>query len=100
LTSGVSNEIVKLRASGRGRGYSFGRGLLESILEAAYLGDWPARLWSLVPRVTDVSVTRHSLTLPAGDGERCRVAFASDIHVGPTTPRSLLESTFTAIRQA
>jgi predicted MPP superfamily phosphohydrolase len=28
------------------------------------------------------------------------VAFVSDIHVGPTTPRSLLERTFAAIRQA
>ena len=91
---------MKLRASGRGRGYSVGRALLESFLEAAYVGDWPARLWSVVPKATQVVVTQHSLRLPPGDGQRCRVAFASDIHVGPTTPRSLLESAFGTIRRA
>ena len=91
---------MKLRASGRGRHYSIWRALLESFLEAAYAGDWPARLWSVVPGVNEVAVTRHRLSLPPGDGQQCRVAFVSDIHVGPTTPRSLLESTFGAIRQA
>ena len=76
------------------------RALLESFLEAAYVGDWPARLWSVVPGVAEVSVTRHSLTLPSGAGQRCRLAFVSDIHVGPTTPASLLENAFAAIRQA
>src|SRR6185436_7184688 len=97
---GRASAPLKLRASGRGRGYSVRRALLESFLEAAYVGDWPARLWSVVPGVAEVSVTRHSLTLPSGAGQRCRLAFVSDIHVGPTTPASLLENAFAAIRQA
>jgi uncharacterized protein len=91
---------VKLRASGRGRHYSVGRALLESFLEAAYVGDWPARLWGVVPRVTQVSVTHQSIELPPGSGDRCRVAFVSDIHVGPTTPPALLENAFDTIRKA
>jgi predicted MPP superfamily phosphohydrolase len=43
-------------------------------------------------------VTRHSLTLPAGDGKPCRLAFVSDIHVGPTTPIELLQRVFDLIR--
>ena len=49
---------------------SIGRALLESFLEAAYVGDWPARLWSVVPGVNDVAITRHSLRLPPGNGQR------------------------------
>ena len=89
---------MKLRAAGRGRGYSLGRGLLESFLEAAYWGDWPARLWNVLPASREVLVTRHSLTLPAGDGPLCRVVFISDIHVGPTTPLALLQRVFELIR--
>ena len=42
---------------------------------------------------------RHRLALPPGDGEACRIAFVSDLHVGPTTPASLLERTFEVIRR-
>jgi predicted MPP superfamily phosphohydrolase len=89
---------MKLQATGRGRGYSRWRGFLESALEVLYPGDWPARLWALLPTSHNLSVKRHSLELPEGAGPRCRVAFASDLHVGPTTPYSLLERAFEAIR--
>jgi predicted MPP superfamily phosphohydrolase len=46
-----------------------------------------------------VFVTRHRLRLPAGSGEACRIAFLSDLHVGPTTPIRLLADAFAAVRQ-
>lgn len=90
---------MKLRPAGRGRGYSAWRALLESVLGLAYRGDWPARLWSAVPRADAVAVTRCRLTLPAKGSEPCRLAFVSDLHVGPTTPVPLLERTFEIIRR-
>ncbi len=89
--------MLKLRASGRGRRYSTFRGLLESSLSLLYRGDWPAHLWSLIPTSLTVGVTRHRLALP-GAGRTCRLAFVSDLHVGPTTPLALLEHAFDRIR--
>ena len=74
------------------------RGLLESTLQLAYAGDWPARLWGSLPFAQDLAVTRHIVELPPGAGDSCRVAFVSDLHVGPTTPAALLERTFERIR--
>jgi predicted MPP superfamily phosphohydrolase len=91
---------MRLRAAGRGRNYSIGRGVLESALELLYKGDWPARLWARVPTAHDLGMTRHRLTLPDREGPGCRIAFASDLHVGPTTPLTLLERAFEAIREA
>jgi predicted MPP superfamily phosphohydrolase len=91
--------MVKLRASGRGRGYSAWRGLLESVLELLYRGDWPAHLWSTIPASRQVLVSRRSVTRSTSAGRACRVAFASDLHVGPTTPVSLLQAAFAAIQR-
>jgi uncharacterized protein len=90
--------ILKLRSNGRGRRYSIGRGLLESALRVAYQGDWPARVWGALPQTTEIAVSRERLSLPEGPGESCRLAFVSDLHVGPTTPMSLLERTFERLR--
>jgi hypothetical protein len=72
--------------------------MLESGLGLLYRGDWPARLWAAVPGSGNASITRHSLELPGGHGSSCRIAFVSDLHVGPTTPESLLRTTFDVIR--
>ena len=91
---------VRLRAAGRGSGYSRWRGALESVLRLVYRGDWPAKLWSIVPRAHDVVVARYDLELPAGTGRPLRVAFVSDLHVGPTTPEPLLRAGFAAAHEA
>ena len=91
---------VRLGSKGRGGGYSVWRGLLESMLRVAYRGDWPARLWGALPAARGVSITRHKLALPPGDGGSCQMAFISDLHVGPTTPIRLLDEAFEAIRGA
>lgn len=72
---------------------------MESALELLYQGDWPAHLWSAVPRSRRVSVSRRSISRSASGGRPCRVAFASDLHVGPTTPVSLLREAFAAIQR-
>ena len=93
-------SVLKLRSRGRGRRYSPLRGLLESTLAVLYAGDWPARLWSRVPGSTSVREIRRTLTIPAGEGGRCRVAFVSDLHVGPTTSPSLHEGLIAIVRAA
>jgi hypothetical protein len=90
--------MLRVRASGRGRHYSAFRGLLESTLSLLYAGDWPARLWSLLPASRAVGITRHRLPLPGGQGRPCRLAFVSDLHVGPTTPLAVLDRAFDVIR--
>ena len=95
----AGNQYMKLRSSGRGTGYAVWRGLVESLLRVAYRGDWPARLWGVLPAAGALSTVRHELVLPAGDGDTCRIAFVSDLHVGPTTPVSLLEKAFAVIRR-
>ncbi len=83
---------MKLSSSGRGKDYSRLRGLVESTLEVAYAGDWPARLWERYPRSCDVRVVRRTLRLLAPGQPDLRLGFASDLHIGPTTPMRLLDN--------
>ena len=84
----------------RGRFHSPLHQRIESILTTAYVGDWPARAWAAVPGATRVDVVRHSLALlpPRNDGGAprapLRLAFASDLHLGPTTSRRTLDRAF------
>jgi predicted MPP superfamily phosphohydrolase len=89
---------VKLRSGGRGSGYALWRGLVECVLAVAYRGDWPAQLWGILPAASRLSIVRHRFALPEGEGTTCRIAFASDLHLGPTTPMRLLEKAFATIR--
>lgn len=89
---------MKLRSSGRGGGYSVGRGLAESAMQALYVGDWPARLWGRMPGASNVVVHRHVIPLPPGAGPSCRVAFVSDLHLGPTTSARVLDAAFALLR--
>jgi predicted MPP superfamily phosphohydrolase len=93
-------ERVKLRSGGRGTGYSVWRGVVESALGILYVGDWPARLWARVPGACSVAVEKHVIQLPGGVGAGCRLAFVSDLHLGPTTPRQVLEAAFALVRRA
>lgn len=83
-----------LRSRGRGGGFTPLRGVVETALRAAYAGDWPARVWSHVTtevRRIDVALTvRSSL----------RIGFASDLHLGPTTPLRTLERAFAILADA
>jgi uncharacterized protein len=75
---------------------------IERVLSALYTGGWAARLWALVPGATRVSLIEHSLPIPGRDDGRppLRIAFASDLHLGPTTPREVLDAAFARIESA
>lgn len=68
---------------------------MEKRLAWMYAGAWPARLWSLWPGATRVHRLEHTIALNR-DASRppLRVAFVSDLHLGPTTPRRLLDNAF------
>jgi hypothetical protein len=90
--------MIHLRSAGRGRGYSLRRGLAESVLRLAFTGDWPARLWARHPRAADVRVVRHRIAAPRA--KPLRVAFASDLHLGPTTSSETLDAAFRHLADA
>jgi predicted MPP superfamily phosphohydrolase len=87
---------LKTKSGGRGRHYSVFRGLAESALTLAYARDWPKRVMERFPPRNRVQVREHRLPLLPGGRERrpVRVAFASDLHIGPLTPRRLLDEAF------
>ena len=84
--------MIKLSSAGRGTHYSATRGFVETVLGLLYQRDWPARLWAQVPDRCSVHVIRRTLrVLPPGTPD-LRVGFASDLHIGPTTPPRLLDN--------
>lgn len=97
--------MIKLRATGRGAHFSVKRGLLESAARVVYWRGWPGRLGSHIRQVTDVNVIHRRLDLGllagAGGGRRpLRLAFASDLHIGPLTPPKLLDHAFAELARA
>jgi predicted MPP superfamily phosphohydrolase len=91
------DAMLKLSSSGRGTHYTVTRGVIESILGVLYRRDWPARLWAQVPDRCTVNVIRRTLrVLPAGTPD-LRLGFASDLHIGPTTPARVLEGAADAL---
>jgi predicted MPP superfamily phosphohydrolase len=73
--------------------------MMEALLGLAYAGSWPARLWRRVPGSTRVRLVHHVLPLLPPGMPPLRLAFASDLHLGPTTPVETLESAFALLRQ-
>jgi predicted MPP superfamily phosphohydrolase len=75
---------------------------LEKGLGWLYSGSWPAKLWDLVQGSTRVTLLRHDVTVPGRGTDRpsLRIAFASDLHLGPTTPPALLDHAFALLREA
>lgn len=88
---------MKLSSSGRGAHYSRSRGVVEAVLGAVYTRDWPARFWARVPGRCTVHVIRKTLRLLESGIPDLRVGFASDLHIGPTTPRRLLDAAADAL---
>src|SRR5687768_4117498 len=79
---------------GRGRHYDAGRAVSERLCAALFAGDWARRVAARVPGATRARLLRHRLEILPPGTPRLRVGFASDLHVGPTTPRELLEHAF------
>jgi predicted MPP superfamily phosphohydrolase len=85
---------MRFSSAGRGRAYHPLRGLIESSLGAIYHGNWPARLWELWPRSCEVDCIRLRVPILDPGAAPLRVGFASDLHIGPTTPDKLLDNAF------
>jgi uncharacterized protein len=91
---------VKPNNPSRGRNRHPLRKVLERLIGIAYVGEWPAALAEHWPGPTVVREIRHARTLPAGEGPRCRVAFVSDLHLGPTTPTRIVARAAAIVRAA
>ena len=63
---------------------------------------WPARIALWFRHSSRVAVDEHEIAMPAtfGGGRPLRIAFASDFHAGPTTPRALLDASVDALAAA
>ena len=83
--------MLKLKARGRGKHVSAMRGVAETLQEVMFAGAWPARLWDRVPSATRVREVRHALALGRAGRAPLKLAFASDLHIGPLTPPRLPE---------
>lgn len=92
--------MVKLASHGRGTAYSPLRGVMESVLGLAYAGDWPARLYGRFAKSRRVRASRHALALLAPGAPSLRIAFVSDVHLGPTTADVTVEQAFALLRDA
>jgi len=81
------------------RPYTASHRNMERALSVLYTGGWAARLWALVPGATRVALIEHTLIIPGREKGRrpLRIAFASDLHLGPTTPREVLDAAFAGI---
>jgi predicted MPP superfamily phosphohydrolase len=74
---------------------------LEKFLAAIYVGGWPAKLWRLFPGATEVRLERHEIAVGRDPGRPpLTLAFGSDFHLGPTTPRQTLDNAFRLLREA
>jgi predicted MPP superfamily phosphohydrolase len=87
-------------ARGRGKHYTPLRRTSEEILRSLYWRDWPARLLARLPAANRVTVVEHRLALLPAGCPRLRLAFASDIHLGPTTSLNLIERAFDRLAEA
>jgi len=70
------------------------RRVLEAVLTLLHTGDWMARAWERFPGSTAVRLVHHRLALLPAGMPSLRIAFLSDIHIGPTTPPRLLDNAF------
>jgi predicted MPP superfamily phosphohydrolase len=75
---------------------------LEKTLSWLWAGGWPAKLWGLWPGALDVHLIERRIVIPGRDPARppLRIAFASDLHLGPTTPSGVLDNAFALLRSA
>jgi len=78
------------------------RHVVEASLGAAYRGHWPSRVVRALGMQRRVRVRHHSIATPRWPaGMRpLRLAFASDLHAGPTTHPSLLDEAFERLAAA
>ncbi len=76
------------------------RWLWRGIERVATAGGWPARLAVPFGFPADVVVEHHDVVVPsaAASGRILRLAFASDFHVGPSTPTAVIDGALRQLR--
>jgi predicted MPP superfamily phosphohydrolase len=73
----------------------------EKVLSLLYGNGWAARLWARFPGATDVHLETHELRVGREPGRPpLKIAFASDLHLGPTTSPKILDNAFALLRQS
>ncbi|MBA3539449.1 MAG: metallophosphoesterase [Deltaproteobacteria bacterium] len=84
---------------GRGSRYTAARRIVEWTLATAYRGHWPARLVHAIGMQRRIQVRRHRIATPRWPTTTrpLRIAFASDLHAGPTTHPSLFDEAIDAL---
>jgi predicted MPP superfamily phosphohydrolase len=84
----------------KGRNYSRTRWIIEAILSALYAGGWAGRAWGLFPGSSTADITEYTVARAEFLGRiPFRLAFVSDLHIGPTTNARLLENAFSALER-
>jgi uncharacterized protein len=85
---------------GRARNASRKKKAVDLVLGLLYAGGWPAVLTNVVGLQGKLHVNEHEFQLRRArrDAPELRIAFASDIHAGPTLHKRLLRDTFAALR--
>jgi hypothetical protein len=87
---------------GRGARYSSGRHFVEWALARAYRGRWPARLVHALGLQPSLQVRHHRISTPRwpAGAPPLRIAFASDLHAGPTTHPTAHDQAFALLAAA
>jgi len=87
---------------GRGEHYSIARHAVEWTLATAYRNQWPARLVRRLGMQRRVARVHHRITTSRWPraAPPLRIAFASDLHAGPTTHPTLLDEAFALLAAA
>ncbi len=86
---------------GRGAHYTKARHVVEWTLGTAYRANWPSRMVRALGLQRRVQIVEHHLTparWPAGQAP-IRIAFASDLHAGPTTHSTTLDEAFARLAE-
>ncbi len=74
--------------------------MVETSLRKLYWKDWPAKTWALIPGADNIKIIHHRIRLRDKRIPALRMAFLSDLHLGPTTPKALLEKAFLEIHKS
>ena len=67
------------------------------MLRRVYVRGWPGRLWGALPGRCAVLPQHIDLPILPPELPPLRLAFISDLHIGPTTPPALLDAAFACI---
>jgi predicted MPP superfamily phosphohydrolase len=87
------------RRFGRARHATFRKKAVDVVLGALYRGGWPAMVTHAIGLQGTLQVAEHvfGIRRERADAPVLRVAFASDLHAGPTLHRRLLADVFRAL---